>query len=122
MRVSGGSIRIDRSQFNRRACGLRWLLEKLRQHWLELLGATAATELLLDTKPVPVLSYKRSERHSNFAGGELWRVMGHDSGTPSAWPGRRSRRFRPDEEGLSCPGAVQHQVSFKDKRWKHRFC
>ena len=59
---------IDRSQFNRRARRLRWLLEKLRQHWLELLGATAATELLLDTKPVPVLGYKRSKRHSDFAG------------------------------------------------------
>ncbi len=59
---------IDRSQFNRRARGLRWLLEKLRQHWLKLLGATMATELLLDTKPVPVLSYKRSKRHSDFAG------------------------------------------------------
>ena len=59
---------IDRSQFNRRARNLRWLVEKLRQHWLAQLGATLATELLLDTKPVPVLSYKRGKSHSDFAG------------------------------------------------------
>jgi hypothetical protein len=59
---------VDRSQFNRRARSLRWLVEKLRQHWLAQLGATLATELLLDTKPVPVLSYKRGKSHSDFAG------------------------------------------------------
>ncbi len=59
---------IDRSQFNRRARGLRWLIEKLRQHWLEELGVTLATQFLLDTKPVPVLSYKRGKQHSDFAG------------------------------------------------------
>jgi hypothetical protein len=59
---------IERSQFNRRARGLRWLVEKLRPHWVELLGATLVTELLLDTKPVPVLGYKRSKRASDFAG------------------------------------------------------
>lgn len=59
---------IDRSQFNRRARSLRWLIEKLRQHWLEELGVTLSTQLLLDTKPVPVLSYKRSKQHSDFAG------------------------------------------------------
>ena len=59
---------IDRSQFNRRARSLRWLIEKLRQHWLEELGTTLTTQLLLDTKPVPVLGYKRSKQHSDFAG------------------------------------------------------
>ncbi len=59
---------IDRSQFNRRARGLRWLIEKLRQHWWEELGVTLATQLLLDTKPVPVLSYQRGTQHSDFAG------------------------------------------------------
>lgn len=59
---------VERSQFNRRARNLRWLIEQLRQHWLTQLGALTATELLLDTKPVPVLSYKRSKHHSDFAG------------------------------------------------------
>ena len=35
---------IDRSQFNRRARHLRWLLEKLRQHWLEVLDVTMSTQ------------------------------------------------------------------------------
>ncbi|MBN2257016.1 MAG: IS982 family transposase [Anaerolineaceae bacterium] len=59
---------VDRSQFNRRARGLRGLREKLRQHWLAQLGVTLATELLLDTKPVPVFSYKRGKSRSDFAG------------------------------------------------------
>lgn len=59
---------IDRSQFNRRARCLRLLIEQLRRFWLEQLGATLATELLLDTKPVPVLGYKRDKKHSDFPG------------------------------------------------------
>jgi len=59
---------IDRSQFNRRARQLRWLIEKLRQHWLEVLGVTLSPQLLLDTKPVPVVGYKRGKQHSDFAG------------------------------------------------------
>ncbi len=59
---------IDRSQFNRRARQMRWLIEKLRQHWLEILGCTLGTHLLLDTKPVPVMSYKRAKQHSDCAG------------------------------------------------------
>jgi hypothetical protein len=59
---------IDRSQFNRRARDLRLVVEELRRYWLEELGATRASELLLDTKPVPVMGYKRSKKHSDFAG------------------------------------------------------
>ena len=59
---------VDRSQFNRRARCLRLLLEQLRRFWLEQLGATLATELLLDTKPIPVLSYKRNKKWSDFRG------------------------------------------------------
>ena len=32
------------------------------------MGVNLATELLLDTKPIPVLSYKRNKKHSDFAG------------------------------------------------------
>ena len=33
-----------------------------------MLGVTLHTRFLLDTKPVPVMGYKRSKRHSDFAG------------------------------------------------------
>lgn len=59
---------LDQSQFNRRARGLRRLVEHLRRDWLVQLGALSETQFLLDTKPIPVLGYKRSKRHSQFAG------------------------------------------------------
>ncbi len=58
---------VDRSQFNRRARHLRWLVEEFRRYWLDQLGATLAQEFLLDTKPVPVMGYKRSKKRSAFA-------------------------------------------------------
>lgn len=59
---------LDQSQFNRRARALRLLVEQLRRYWLRQLGVTDETQFLLDTKPVPVVGYKRSKRHSDFAG------------------------------------------------------
>lgn len=59
---------ISQSQFNRRARNLRLLVEVLRRHWLWQLGLLQSSELLLDTKPVPVMGYKRSKRRSDFAG------------------------------------------------------
>ncbi len=59
---------VDRSQFNRRARDLHLLVEALRRYWLTDLGAVEARQLLLDTKPVPVVGYKRSKHHSDFAG------------------------------------------------------
>jgi transposase len=59
---------ISQSQFNRRARALRLLLEALRRYWVVKLGATRETHFLLDTKPVPVVGYKRSKAHSQFAG------------------------------------------------------
>lgn len=59
---------LDQSQFNRRARRLSGLLEALRRHWLSRLAVTEEDILVLDTKPVPVLGYKRSKRHSDFAG------------------------------------------------------
>jgi hypothetical protein len=59
---------IDQSQYNRRARNLGWLLEALRQDWLSQLGADHEHQLLLDTKPVPVVGCTRSKRHSFFLG------------------------------------------------------
>lgn len=59
---------IDQSQFNRRARSLRWLVEQLRQAWVVRLGVVQPQRLLVDTKPVPVMGYTRSKRHSDFAG------------------------------------------------------
>ena len=71
MRANYGSLfpcLPDQSQYNRRARKLCWLLEILRREWLSLLGADSPKQLLLDTKPVPVMGYTRSKRHSDFAG------------------------------------------------------
>jgi hypothetical protein len=59
---------VDQSQFNRRARDLRLVVEALRQHWAVALGVEHETQFLLDTKPVPVMGYKRSKRRSDFAG------------------------------------------------------
>lgn len=59
---------VDQSQFNRRARALRWLVEELRKHWAVMLGVTLERQFLLDTKPVPVVGYKRSKSHSEFTG------------------------------------------------------
>jgi len=59
---------VDQSQFNRRARGLRLVVEALRRQWAQDLGIGNETQFLLDTKPVPVLGYKRSKRHSDFVG------------------------------------------------------
>lgn len=59
---------VNQSPYNRRGRALQHLVEALRQHWLSVLGAYTCTCLLLDTKPIPVLGYKRSKTHSDFAG------------------------------------------------------
>jgi len=59
---------LDQSQFNRRARRLSGLLEALRRYWLRQLAVTDEDTLVLDTKPVPVVGYKRSKRHSDFEG------------------------------------------------------
>ena len=58
----------DQSQYNRRCRNLRHLLESLRRSWLNELGALDEDYYLLDTKPVPVVGYRRSKSHSDFAG------------------------------------------------------
>jgi len=59
---------VDQSQFNRRARALRLLVEELRRSWLVELGVLDHRLFLVDTKPVPVVAVKRSNRHSDFAG------------------------------------------------------
>jgi len=59
---------LDQSQFNRRARAIAPLLEKFRQHGLLRLGVTLTHSGLLDTKPVPVIGYRRSKKHSDFQG------------------------------------------------------
>ncbi len=59
---------VDQSQYNRRARGLRHFIEMLRREWLSELGGVDPKRLLLDTKPIPAVGYKRSKSHSAFAG------------------------------------------------------
>ena len=59
---------LDQSQFNRRARRLEGLQEELRRSWVMQLGYHFERTLVMDTKPVPVVGYKRSKRHSDFEG------------------------------------------------------
>ncbi len=59
---------VDQSQFNRRARSLRLLLEEFRRYWIVRKGWHLGSQYLLDTKPVPVLGYKRNKSQSDFAG------------------------------------------------------
>lgn len=59
---------LDQSQFNRRARSLRYLVEALRRDWLLELGIEQTEKYLLDTKPIPVVGYKRSKTRSAFLG------------------------------------------------------
>lgn len=59
---------VDQSQFNRRARNLRMLVEALRRYWIVQKGWHEQTNFLLDTKPVPVVGYKRDKWHSDFLG------------------------------------------------------
>ena len=59
---------LDQSQFNRRARALRLLVEQFRRYWILRKGWHLEAQFLLDTKPVPVMGYKRSKKHSDFAG------------------------------------------------------
>ena len=56
------------SQFNRRARRLEGMLEELRRFWVVELGAIFERTLLLDTKPLPVVGYKRDQDRSDFTG------------------------------------------------------
>jgi hypothetical protein len=60
---------LDQPQYNRRARGLRAKVEGFRQRLVkDLIKDTPESELdlLLDTKPIPVLGYKRNKNGSDF--------------------------------------------------------
>lgn len=59
---------LDQSQFNRRVRRLEGLLEELRRSWVQQLGGSFERILVMDSKPVPVVGYTRSKRHSDFEG------------------------------------------------------
>lgn len=59
---------LEQSQFNRRARAIAPLLEEFRQHWLIRSGIFLTDQGLPDTKPVPVVGYRRSKKHSDFQG------------------------------------------------------
>ncbi len=59
---------LDQSQFNRRARSLHRVLEELRRYWLAKQGVLQQSCFLLDTKPIPVVGYKRSKQGSDFLG------------------------------------------------------
>lgn len=56
------------SQFNRHARAVRGVLEQVRQTWLTHWAVADERQLILDTKPVPVVGYKRTKSRSDFAG------------------------------------------------------
>lgn len=58
---------LDQSQFNRRARNLYRLIEEFRRFWIQK-KCCQDNIYLLDTKPVPVLGYKRHKGRSDFAG------------------------------------------------------
>jgi hypothetical protein len=59
---------VDQSQYNRRGRALRHMVEMLRREWLGQLGIIDPKQLLVDTKPIPVMGYKRTKTRSAFAG------------------------------------------------------
>lgn len=59
---------LGQSQFNRRARNLRAVIERMRRDWLVTLEVGNEEQYLLDTKPVPVVGYKRSKKRSHFRG------------------------------------------------------
>lgn len=59
---------LDKTQFNRRLRKLGFMLEILRRKWVQQLGGLDAVSLIIDTKPIPVMGYRRSKKHSDFEG------------------------------------------------------
>lgn len=59
---------LDQSQFNRRLRKLGTMLEILRRNWVRQLGGTEEMSFLIDTKPIPVMGYRRSKLQSDFNG------------------------------------------------------
>lgn len=65
---------LTQSQFNRRARSLRLQVELFRRDVIVRLGVGNEADFLLDTKPVPVVGYKRNKAHSDFLGSASYGV------------------------------------------------
>ena len=59
---------VHQSEFNRRSRKLRLLMEEFRKYLVFQILFMQPDWILIDTKPIPVVGYKRSKRHSQFAG------------------------------------------------------
>ncbi|HEY9769114.1 MAG TPA: IS982 family transposase [Coleofasciculaceae cyanobacterium] len=59
---------LDQSQFNRRLRKLGRMLEMLRRKWVKQLGVENLESCVIDTKPIPIMGYRRSKKHSDFDG------------------------------------------------------
>lgn len=59
---------LSQSQFNPLLRRLGQMLETLRRNWVQQLGGESADSFVIDTKPIPVMGYRRSKRHSDFYG------------------------------------------------------
>jgi len=59
---------LERSQFNRRLRKLGNEIEIIRRMWVQQLGCGNANSFVIDTKPIPVVGYRRSKKHSDFEG------------------------------------------------------
>ena len=59
---------LEQSQFNRRLRKLSNLIEILRRNWVKQLGVENTVNFVIDTKPLPVVGYRRSKKNSDFQG------------------------------------------------------
>lgn len=59
---------LEPSQFNRRLRKLGAEIEILRRMWVQQLGSGDEKSFMIDTKPIPVVGYRRSKKHSDFDG------------------------------------------------------
>lgn len=59
---------VDQAQFNRRSRALHLIVNKLRSHFADSLGAQLASLYVIDTEPIPVVGYKRPKEKSDFLG------------------------------------------------------
>ena len=59
---------LSQSQFNRPWQRLGQMLEMLRRKWVRQLEGENVDSFVIDTKPIPVMGYRTSKRHSDFHG------------------------------------------------------
>lgn len=59
---------LEHSEFNRRSRSLSKIIEEFRLSLMKRLVTEQPDYLLMDTKPIPVVGYKRDKSHSEFLG------------------------------------------------------